>query len=100
MTDVMLDAEFLQAACDAQHFKGVDTNKWTCVKSKVREKFGIIINKDSGTISMHGFTVMWNHNPTSQTLMVQCTDHPFFVSCSTINTQIQDIARICGIQAS
>ena len=93
----MADAEFIISSCDPQNFSGVDADKWTCIKSKIQDRYGVIINKDKGTASKSGFTFVWDHNPGAQTLVVQCTEKPFFVPCSTVNSRIQDIGRECGV---
>jgi hypothetical protein len=84
-------------ACDAQNFSEVDSDKWTCIKNEVHDDYGFTIDTDNGTASKSGFTFTWNYNFGAQTLQVQCTDSPFWASCTTINGQIQNIARNCGV---
>jgi hypothetical protein len=93
----MTSTESTVTACDAQNFNAVDSNKWSCIKNRVRDELGIIINADSGTASQGDFTLMWNYNPTAQTLRVQCTRSPSSAACSVINGQIQRIVRSCGV---
>lgn len=92
----MPDAEFLSSACASQDFEGVTSDKWACAKNAVRDRYGIVVNTDSGTASKDGFTLTWNYNPGAQTLQVQCTDSPWWAPCSAINGQIQDIAGSCN----
>lgn len=85
------------SACQAQSFSGVDAHKWTCIKDNVRERYGFAIGTDNGTASESGFTFTWSYDSAAQKLEVQCADSPFWAPCSTINGQIQDIVRKCGV---
>jgi hypothetical protein len=93
----MTDVGSTVTACNAQNFNAVDSNKWSCMKNRVRDKFGITINTDSGTAGQGDFTVAWNYNSIAQTLSVQCTRSPSSATCSVINDQVQRIARSCGV---
>jgi hypothetical protein len=48
---------------------------------------------DSGNISSDGFTVYWNYDAGTEILSIQCTDSPFFITCSMINSEIHDMVE-------
>jgi hypothetical protein len=93
----MTDAAFAGVACDAQNFSAVASGKWTCIKNKVRDKYGITINTDNWTASQDDFTFTWNYDSGVETLMMQCTRSPSMAACSAINDEVREIVRNCGV---
>ena len=82
------------SACAMQTFNNVTPSAWTCCKTAIA-KFGITVDGDSGTQSKDGFTVTWNYSSAAQTLQIQCTDSPWWASCSTINGKITELVEPC-----
>jgi hypothetical protein len=83
------------SACAMLTYNNVTQGAWQSVKQTVATQYGIQITTDAGTSSAHGFTVHWNYEAGTQILSVQCTDSPFFVRCSTINSEINDKLEAC-----
>ena len=81
------------SACAMQTFNNVTSTAWLSVKQAVAAKFGVQITVDSSNITSHGFTVYWDYDPATETLSIQCTDSPFFVLCSKINSEIHDMVE-------
>jgi hypothetical protein len=77
------------AGCNPLNFSGITPARFTALTAKAQQA-GVPISGDSGTASQMGVTVTWNFDPAAQTLTIQCTDKPFFISCDTINGKIQD----------
>jgi len=84
------------AGCDAQTFSGVTQVQFTCLAQKAQSSFGITISTNSGTQSKDRVTVTWNFDPNAQTLIIQCSDKPFFLSCDTIQSQLQSAVDSCA----
>jgi hypothetical protein len=87
-------------ACDALMYSGVDASKWACAKDAVRTQQGISIDADSGEMSKMGFTLKWTYDAAAQTLSIQCTSKPFFITCGTVNGRIEGVAEQCNIAAA
>jgi hypothetical protein len=81
------------SACAMQTFNNVNQVAWQSAKQAVAAKFGVQITTDFGNISSDGFTVHWNYDPATGTLSIQCTDSPFFIPCSAINSEIHDMVE-------
>ena len=82
------------SACAMLHYNNVTAAAWQCGKNAASQ-FGVVINSDSGNASTHGFTVAWNYAPAAQTLQLQCTQSPIFISCSLINGKLNDAVEAC-----
>ena len=82
------------SACAMLTYNNVSLTAWQTIKQAVK-KHNIMITADSGNAGADGFTVHWNYDPTSQILSIQCTDSPFLVPCSTINSKINDEVEAC-----
>jgi hypothetical protein len=81
------------SACAMQTFNNVTRAAWTCVQAAAAP-YGISA-ADSGQHSVSGFTVAWSYLEASGTLHIQCIDRPWFVSCSTINSEIHGVVDKC-----
>ena len=82
------------AACETQTFSGMTQTRFDCLVQKAQTA-GIEIAGNSGVASKNGISVRWQFDPVGQTLELQCTDSPFFLSCGTINEKIQDLVDAC-----
>jgi len=82
------------SACAMLTYNNVTSNAWNCGVAKARS-YGVTISGNSGSASSSGFTVAWNYNPDNQTLSLQCTDSPWYVPCSIINSQINTAVEQC-----
>jgi hypothetical protein len=75
-------------------YNNVTQAAWQSAKQAVAQ-YGIQIATDSGNATRDGFTVHWNYNGQTRILSIQCTDSPFLVPCSTINSRINDVIESC-----
>jgi hypothetical protein len=81
--------------CAAQVFTGVSPEKFACLQGKAADQ-GITMDGDQGSVSKDGITVTWDYEADSQTLTIQCTAAPFFLSCGTINSTIHNVVDSCS----
>ena len=81
------------SACAMQTYNNVTQEAWQSAKQAVTAKFDVQITTDSGNASSDGFTVHWNYDARERTLSIQCTDSPFLVPCSAINTEINGMVE-------
>jgi hypothetical protein len=77
------------SACSMLTFTNVAQAAWDNLK-QIGTNYGVPITSDAGSVSKDGFTVTWNYNAAAQTLAIQCTESPLLVSCSEINSQINN----------
>jgi hypothetical protein len=80
--------------CAAQVFGSVTVEQFGCIVAKAAAD-GINIVGNAGEMTHSGFTVNWRFDPAAATLTIQCTGHPFIVSCGTVNGRIHDIVDGC-----
>lgn len=79
--------------CAEQGFSGI-TNEHLGIILVKAEEFGIpgLAGKGtSGEASHMGVTIKWSYDENAHTLMVQCTESPFLLPCSVINSKINDL---------
>lgn len=81
------------SACAMLTFNNVTSDAWKCIQDAAAQ-YGVT-GSSSGQQTVNGFTVAWSYVAATQTLQIQCTDSPFFVSCSIINSHINDAIEKC-----
>ncbi len=81
--------------CAAQVFTEFSPEKFTCLQEKVADQ-GIAIDGHQGSASKDGITIAWDYEADSQTLTIQCTAAPFYLSCGTINVTIHNWVDSCS----
>lgn len=82
-------------ACAKLTYNKFTPKCWECCVEMAKKHYGIDINKPSGETSKDGFTIRWEYYENTQTLSIQCTHSPFWVSCGTINGRIDDEIMSC-----
>ena len=82
------------SSCAKQSFNNFTPAAWNCLVEKAAQ-YGVEISSNSGSAGASGFKLAWNYNPGASTLEIQCTDKPFFVSCSQVNSKINDVVEGC-----
>jgi hypothetical protein len=87
-------------ACERVVYPGVDASKWACVKDAVRRAYGLSIESDLGEASERGFTLKWRYDASDQSLVVQCTKKPIFVSCGMVKNRLNNAFEGCGIRGA
>jgi hypothetical protein len=85
------------SACEKLVFQNVDQPKFDCISQNVSSQVGVALSGPSGSASKDGFTVTWDFDVTQLTLAIQCTDSPFVVPCSLINSRIHALVAACGV---
>jgi hypothetical protein len=81
------------SACAMLTYNNITRAAWKSVQNAAAP-YGLT-EKDSGSAAVDGFTVAWSYVEASKTLHIQCTDSPFYVSCSVINSKINDEVENC-----
>jgi len=83
------------SSCATQSFSNITLDQFNCLVTKAKDA-GINISGNSGSVSQDGITIAWTFEPAANTLSIQCTSAPFFVSCGTINSKIHDLVDACS----
>jgi hypothetical protein len=86
------------SACASQTFSNITQSQFEAITRKASTLAGAPINGPSGSCSSAGFTVVWDYDPAAQTLVIQCTDSPFLVTCGSINQRIHDLVDSAAAQ--
>jgi hypothetical protein len=81
--------------CSEQVFNGITQSRWDCIKQAIQARMGVAISTDSGTTSKSSFNMRWNFDPLTQILTIQCTDKPFIIPCSAIESTVTAIVNGC-----
>lgn len=82
------------SACAMLSYNNVTPSAWQCGVN-LAKNYGVNITSNTGSASSSGFTIAWNYNPGAQTLQIQCTDSPWIVPCSVINSKINSEIESC-----
>ena len=82
------------AGCSADSFSNVSAAAFNCIVAKAA-KYGVTINKDSGSSSASGFTISWNYERAATQLTIQCTDKPFWAPCKTVKSTVKEQVQSC-----
>jgi hypothetical protein len=75
-------------------YNNVTPAVWQCAVAAAAE-YGVTIAGNSGTATSNGFAISWKYDPQTQTAQLQCTDSPFWATCSTINSHLNDAVEAC-----
>jgi hypothetical protein len=86
------------SACASQTFSGVTPAQFESLARKASSAARVSLEGYSGTCSRNGFTVIWDYDPEDQTLVIQCTESPFSVTCGSINQRIHDLVDSAAAQ--
>jgi hypothetical protein len=81
-------------SCAKQLFSNVTDEQFACLTAKAKAA-GIDIAGNNGNATRDGIEINWSYDPVGQTLSIQCTSAPFFVSCGSINSKIHDLVDGC-----
>lgn len=81
-------------ACAMQSFNNVTAEVWQCGINAAKQ-YGVNITSNKGQATKSGFTVAWNYDPNTEICQLQCTDSPWIVPCSVINSQIDHAVNGC-----
>jgi hypothetical protein len=82
------------SSCATQVFSGITQGRFDCLVEKAKDS-GITIAGNAGEQSQDGVTIRWQFDSAKQSLELQCTGAPFFLSCETINGRIHDLVEGC-----
>jgi hypothetical protein len=82
------------AVCEAQTFGGITQTRFDCLVQQAQTA-GITITGNVGAATKNGVIIRWEFDSVNQTLELQCTGLPFFLSCETINGKIHDLVDAC-----
>jgi hypothetical protein len=90
----MAKGDYRMGQCAEQVFSNCTIAKFVCLMAKAQAA-GINIQGNSGTATQDGITISWTFDPAGETLSIQCTSAPFYLSCGTINQNIHDLVDSC-----
>ena len=81
------------AACKPITFTGITREKFEAVCAQIEAQGHVVVVGDSGHASGNGFTAQWTYSEPAQTLIIQCTDKPFYVPESLVADKITALVQ-------
>lgn len=85
------------AGCGVQTFREIGPAVFACLKVKGASA-GVPIAGEQGQATTRGVTIRWDYDASSEVLVLECLDAPFFVPCSTVKTRITELVEGCKPQ--
>jgi hypothetical protein len=76
--------------CAQQIFQNITPDRWAAIQAKAAQH-NIDLSSDSGETTQRGLTFIWAYNSSDATLMIQCLDYPFGLTCGMINGRLHDL---------
>ncbi len=77
-------------SCPSIVLEGIDAPRYASLIATAGAQ-GLEIAGRSGNTSYQGFDFSWEFDESNQTLTLQCTNKPFFVPCSLIESKIRSL---------
>jgi hypothetical protein len=77
------------AACKPVTFQNITRERFQAVRARIRAQADVSVMGDMGTASGNGFTATWTYNEADQTLSIQCTEKPWFISEGLVADKIR-----------
>jgi hypothetical protein len=71
-------------------FSEITPEKYQDLLGKAQAQ-GLNLNGTSGSTSFQGMDFTWNYNAAAQSLTIECTDKPFLIPCSLIESKIREV---------
>ena len=81
------------AACKSIVFKNISRTKFQAIRARINAQAEITCTGDIGTATGNGYTAQWTYVEPDQTLTIQCTDRPWFISESLVADKIQQLVE-------
>ena len=75
-------------SCPEMTLEGITPDRYTYLISAAAAQ-GLTISGPTGSTTFQGFDFSWAYDPLAQTLKLQCTNKPFYVPCSMIESKIR-----------
>ena len=82
------------AGCKERSYTNVTAAAFNCLVAKAKEN-GVTISGDSGTAGAKGIKISWNYNRAAKTLKLTCTAKPVIISCSQVNSRMDEVVNGC-----
>jgi hypothetical protein len=77
------------AACKPVTFKNITRERFQAIRARIRAQADVSVAGDMGTASGNGFAASWIYDEAAQTLSIQCTEKPWFVSEGLVADKIR-----------
>ena len=75
-------------SCPAITLEGISPEKYSTLIATALAQ-GLAIAGPTGSTSYQGMSFTWAYEEAAETLTLQCTEKPFFVPCSIIESKIR-----------
>lgn len=76
---------------DAITFNSITPEHFARIQAEVDREAGLELSGNSGEASVSGFTFLWNYNPESQDLTLQCTKKPWAIPAAMVQHKLQEL---------
>ena len=78
------------SGCPPMSFDGLTPEKYETLL-KTAQAQGLNITGTTGNTTYQGLDFTWNYDQAAESLTIHCTEKPFFVPCSMIESKIRDV---------
>ncbi len=85
------------AACKPVTFKNISRMKFKAVRARINAQADIVGSGDTGTARGNGYTAVWTYDEAAQTLVIECTEKPFFVPEGLVIGKIQALVESVNV---
>jgi hypothetical protein len=76
------------SSCPPMTFSEVTPEKYQELMLRAQEQ-GLELSGESGSTSFQGMDFEWNYDAAARSLTIQCTNKPFLIPCSVIESKIR-----------
>ena len=80
-------------ACKPITFSGITRGHFLAIRARIRAQADVDVSGDTGTASGNGYTADWFYSEPNQSLVIQCTSKPFFISEGLVAGKIRDLVN-------
>lgn len=81
------------ATCKPLPFTGITRTRFQAIRARMAVVADVRSKGDSGTADGSGFRAAWSYDEASQTLTIQCTEKPFFITEGFVAGKIREMVE-------
>ena len=76
-----------------QTFTGITAAKFESLVSRIKAATGLVIEDNAGVDTAKGYTLSWNYDPVTETLIVKCLNKPFLIPGVMVQEKLAELVN-------